>query len=318
MSPKKSAAKLPGFAINKLMKRITLLVALAAVAFVCGCQPTSTNKTNSNAAPVYSGRGIVLQLSPDRHTATIRHEQIPGYMAAMTMDFTVRDTNELHQISPNDEITFDLVVQTNSSWIEHIQFQSHHIGGSDLTNDTYVFHVPTDELKNGDPLPDGELVSEDGSPVKLSNFRGRALAFTFFFTSCPLPDYCPRMNRNFTETRQLLDAETNTAGRWELLSISFDSGFDKPEILAGYATFYRGQDTNHWLFCTAPTNTLAVLAPSLGLMVIRDTNGIMHNLRTVVVDPQGRIFRQFDGNRWTPRELADAILTAARQANTIQ
>jgi cytochrome oxidase Cu insertion factor (SCO1/SenC/PrrC family) len=53
-------------------------------------------------------------------------------------------------------------------------------------------------------------------------------------------------------------------------------------------------------------------------MVIRDTNGIMHNLRTVVVDPQGRIFRQFDGNRWTPRELADAILTAARQANTIQ
>jgi cytochrome oxidase Cu insertion factor (SCO1/SenC/PrrC family) len=103
-----------------------------------------------------------------------------------------------------------------------------------------------------------------------------------------------------------------------MLSISFDPGFDQPQILAGYATFYRGQDTNHWLFCAAPTNSLTILAPSLGLMIMRDTNGITHNLRTVVVDPRGRIFRQFDGNQWTPRELADAITRAAGQTNLIQ
>jgi cytochrome oxidase Cu insertion factor (SCO1/SenC/PrrC family) len=88
-------------------------------------------------------------------------------------------------------------------------------------------------------------------------------------------------------------------------------------MLAGYATFYRGQDTNRWLFCTAPPNTLAALAPGLGLMIIRDTNGIMHNLRTVVLDPRGRIFRQFDGNQWTPSELADAVLSAASQTNAV-
>jgi protein SCO1/2 len=291
---------------------------VAVALFLCGCHPTNTSKTSSNGAPVYSGRGIVLQLSSDRHTATIRHEQIPGYMAAMTMDFTVKDTNELHQIVPNDEITFDLVVQTNSSWIEHVQFQSHHVGGGDITNGTYLFHVPSDELKDGDPLPDADLMTENGDLIKLSDFRGRALAFTFFFTSCPLPDYCPRMNRNFTEARQLLDAETNSAAPWQMLSISFDPGFDQPQILAGYATFYRGQDTNHWLFCAAPTNSLTILAPSLGLMIMRDTNGITHNLRTVVVDPRGRIFRQFDGNQWTPRELADAITRAAGQTNLIQ
>jgi protein SCO1/2 len=318
MSPKKLSAKSAGFVMNKLMKSLSIFAALAATVFLCGCRPANSRTTNSDPAPVYAGRGTVLQVSPDRHTATIRHEKIPGYMGAMTMDFTVKDTNELRHISPNDEITFDLVVQTNSSWIEHIQFQTHHVGDSDVTNNTFVFHLQNDELKTGDPLPDGELMSEDGSPVRLSDFRGRVLAFTFFFTSCPLPDYCPRMNRNFTKTRQLLDAETNAAGHWQLLSISFDSGFDKPEILAGYATFYRGQDTNHWLFCTAPTNTLAILAPSLGLMIMRDTNGIAHNLRTVVVDPQGRIFRQFDGNQWTPRELADAVLTAARQTNAVQ
>jgi len=299
------------------MKSLRFLAALAIVLHLCGCRPTETTSANSETAAVYSGRGIVLQLSPDRHTATIRHEKIPGFMGAMTMDFAVKDTNELHHISPNDEITFDLVVQTNSSWIEHIQFQSHHIGDSNVTNDTVLFHLQNDDLKPGDSLPDGELISEDGSRIKLSDFRGRALAFTFFFTTCPLPDYCPRMNRNFTETRQLLETETNASVRWQLLSISFDSAFDTPAMLAGYATFYRGQDTNRWLFCTAPPNTLAALAPGLGLMIIRDTNGIMHNLRTVVLDPRGRIFRQFDGNQWTPSELADAVLSAASQTNAV-
>jgi cytochrome oxidase Cu insertion factor (SCO1/SenC/PrrC family) len=31
-----------------------------------------------------------------------------------------------------------------------------------------------------------------------------------------------------------------------------------------------------------------------------------------VLDPQGHIFRQLDGNEWTPQELADAVLKAAR------
>jgi cytochrome oxidase Cu insertion factor (SCO1/SenC/PrrC family) len=48
-------------------------------------------------------------------------------------------------------------------------------------------------------------------------------------------------------------------------------------------------------------------------MIMRDGENIMaHGLRTVVLDPQGRIFRQLDGNKWTPQELADAILEAAR------
>jgi cytochrome oxidase Cu insertion factor (SCO1/SenC/PrrC family) len=48
-------------------------------------------------------------------------------------------------------------------------------------------------------------------------------------------------------------------------------------------------------------------------MIMRDGGNIMsHNLRTVVLDPQGRIYRQLDGNEWTPKQLADAMLEAAR------
>jgi cytochrome oxidase Cu insertion factor (SCO1/SenC/PrrC family) len=46
-------------------------------------------------------------------------------------------------------------------------------------------------------------------------------------------------------------------------------------------------------------------------MFSREGGSFSHNLRTVVLDPQGRIYKQFDGNLWTPLQLADAVAAAA-------
>jgi protein SCO1/2 len=258
----------------------------------------------------YPAHGMVQRVSLDHRSVTIHHRSIPGYMMEMTMDFSVKDTNELPGISAGDEINFTLAVGPDDSWVTHVQLAAHHV--SEVTNNTFVFHADSPELKTGDLLPDGRLRTEAGSEIHLADFHGRALAFTFFFTRCPLPDFCPRMNRNFEETRQLLLSNPNAPTNWELLSISFDPDFDEPEVLAGYAGLYRGDDTRHWLFAAASTNTLANLAPRLDLMVMRQGGNISHNLRTVVLDPRGRIARQFDGNSWTPGQLAEAIINAAR------
>ena len=140
------------------------------------------------------------QISPDGRSATIQHDAIAGYMGAMTMDFTVRDTNELSHFSPGDEINFQLLVRTNDDWIQNLQLVAHHIAS--VTNNVFVYH-PVQELGVGDLMPDGDLTSESGETIRFSDFHGRAVAFTFFFTTCPLPDFCPRMNRNFAEARQL-------------------------------------------------------------------------------------------------------------------
>src|ERR1017187_2447751 len=283
---------------------LTLLVA-------AGCKPEKPVSVAENPpAKTFDARGIVRQISPDRHSATIKHEAIPGYMGAMTMDFTVKETNELNGISPDDEITFKLAVTENDSWIEGVRFVSHHV--AEVTNNVFVFHVVTEELKVGDRLPDGELTAEDGKLIHFSDFRGRAVAFTFFFTSCPLPEFCPRMNKNFFEVRNILLADTNAPAHWQLLSISFDPGFDTPQMLTGYANYYRGADSNRWLFAVAATNTLAEFAPKVDLQFWREGGSISHNLRTVVLDAHGKIFKQFDGNDWTPQELADAIRAAAK------
>jgi protein SCO1/2 len=122
------------------------------------------------------------------------------------------------------------------------------------------------------------------------------------------------MSNNFFETRKLILATADAPTNWQFLSISFDPDFDTPEVLSNYGTVYRGGDDDRWLFASASAKTLANLAPSLDLMIMREGGNIMgHGLRTVVLDTQGRISRQLDGNKWTPQELADAVMEAARQ-----
>jgi protein SCO1/2 len=297
------------------MKAGFLLIGLL-LGLVAGCglksaaPSTTTLPAQSPGVTNYDARGIIQQVAPDRRTATIKHDKISGYMAAMTMDFPVKDTNELAGLGPDDEITFKLAVTDTNDWIQNIHFVAHHI--REVTNDVFTFHEVTAELKPGDVLPDEEMTGEDGRTFRFSDFHGSAVAFTFFYTSCPLPDYCPRMNRNLAEARKLILAQTNAPANWELLSISFDPDFDKPELLSGYGNFYRGDDPNRWRFAAASTNALASLAPELDLHFWHEAGTISHNLRTVVLDTQGKIACQLDGNDWTPEQLAAAIIKAAR------
>ena len=274
-----------------------------------GCKPAAPTPPAAAATnQTYAVRGVIQQIPPDQHHVTIKHEKIPGYMAAMTMDFSVRDTNALAGFAPGDEISFTLVVTTDDDWIENLQ-RTGQVGG---ISGPPGWRTVEPGLNVGDPLPDYEFTSENGQPVKFSDFHGRAVAFTFFFTSCPLPEYCPRMNRNLSEARKLLLADSNAPTNWQMLSISFDSAFDQPLILASYAGIYRGTSADRWLFAVASTDTLAGLAPKVDLNFWRENGSISHNLRTVVLDGAGKIFKQFDGNDWTAMELADAIRAAAK------
>jgi protein SCO1 len=263
----------------------------------------------TNATVSFATRGIIRALPEGGGTLVVRHEEIPGYMPKMTMELNVRDTNDLRGLVRDDEITFRLVANADTHWIENIQCVGHIASEPEAPKTNRIVI----ELRPGDALPDAQMMAEDGRRIRFSDFHGQAVAFTFMFTRCPLPDFCPRMGGNFARTRALLLASTNAPANWQLLSLSFDPEFDQPAVLAAYARTYRGADTNRWLYAAATPETLNTLAPQLDFMFARDSGGFSHNLRTVVLDTQGRIARQFDGNRWTPEELADAVIQAARR-----
>lgn len=281
-----------------------------AVVVSSGMQANPLESTNVIRS--FLARGVIRELPPGGRSVIVRHEEIPGFMPKMTMEFDIRDTHELRGLSAGDAITFRVRANQEESWIEGIQ----RTDAKDLTapppsdpSSASLLHVA--QLKPGDVLPDTALSSEEGRTIKLSDFEGRALAFTFIFTRCPLPDFCPRMNQHFNRARNLLIQRTEGPTNWQFLSISFDPEFDQPEVLTRYAYSYRGKNTDRWIFASAPSNVMASFSSQLDFRFADEGGSFLHNLRTVVLDPQRRVYRQFDGNKWKAEDLAAAMVEAA-------
>jgi protein SCO1/2 len=266
---------------------------------------------SANLPRTFSAQGTVVDLPEGGTNVVIRHEAIPGFMPNMTMEFTVHDLRALNGVRIGDQITFQVKANQEESWIEDIK-----IGKGEPAEPvpvkplTSLAHVA--QLKPGDLFPDAELLDENGARIKFSDFRGKTVAFTFVFTRCPLPDFCPRMNRRFGETREILAGDSQGPTNWQFLSISFDPGYDQPDVLKSYAQIYRGESSDRWLFAAAPTNALNAFKEQLDFRFTNDGASFAHNLRTVVLDSCGRIYRQFDGNSWQADELARAMRQAAK------
>ena len=262
----------------------------------------------------YEVKGVVREFPTDGRSVVIRQEEIPGYMPKMTMTFTVRQTNELRGLSEGDSVSFRLVATETDHWIDSLRpfgSASAAVPAPPVAG-VGVSDAVSAHLHSGDLLPAFTFTDDEGHAGNLTDYRGRAVAFTFVFTRCPLPDFCPRMSRHFSRARELLLARPEAPTNWQFLSISFDPDFDRPEVLARYATQYRGANPDRWRFAVVSREVLVALAPAVDLRVVPEEGSFLHNLRTVVLDTQGRIFRQFDRNDWTPEELADALVQAAR------
>ena len=106
---------------------------------------------------------------------------------------------------------------------------------------------------------------------------------------------------------------SNAITNWHLLSISFDPEVDTPAILQAYARRFE-YDPRHWNFVTGELIDITAIAEQFGLQFWRQDNTISHNLRTVVVDTQGRVHKIFPENKWTSDQLVEEIVKAAQIA----
>ncbi len=71
----------------------------------------------------YDLKGQVLDKKPATNEITVKHEDIPGFMSAMTMSYSVRDQNGFQQVEPGDVIAADVVMAKNGNeyWLENIR-----------------------------------------------------------------------------------------------------------------------------------------------------------------------------------------------------
>jgi protein SCO1/2 len=264
--------------------------------------------TNSR---MFLATGVVKALDGDNLKIVIRHEAISNYMAAMTMPFKVKEKKELAALHPGDEILFRLNVAEMESWVDQIR----KIGTVSLpTNEMLVAAQPADThaIRSAHPLLDYKFTNELGQAVSLNDFRGQALAITFFYTRCPLPEYCPRLSKNFQEAQQKLCAMSNAPANWHLLSVSFDPQFDSPLMLKAYGESYH-YDPAHWSFLTGPPDKIGELARQSGVVYESDGNTINHNFCTLIVNASGHLQTMFP----VSGDLSDAIVNEIVKAAAV-
>lgn len=253
----------------------------------------------------YTVRGVVREARPAKSQLVVKHEEIPGYMDAMTMPFTVRDPKILESVKPGDAITFQLHVTDQDHWIDGLKIVG--VGEKEAPRPKAMDIAP---FKPGDPLPALTFTDEHAKPLRLEDYRGKALALTFIYTRCPLPNFCPLLSQKFRTVQETLLADPAAPKNWQLLSVSIDPEHDTTEVLQRYAKTQRA-DAAHWRFATGELRDITVLGLRSGLEFWEGGSEITHNLRTVVFDAQGRMRKVFSENTWTPADLADELRAGA-------
>jgi len=288
---------------------LTLIVAVALLSGVSCRQQTDPVIEQAPARHSYSVTGMVLSLKPQDSQAVIKHQKIPGYMMAMTMPFSVHDTNELSGLIPGEQITFEMIVTDEDAWIENLEKTG--VAENILPQGAGIrLARDVEPLEIGDLLPEYHFLNAQGQPVRLSQFKGEAVVISFLFTRCPVPNFCPLTARKLAAVQDQLLANTGGPANWQILAITIDPEFDTPERLRQFGEMY-GSKPAHWDFLTGELIDITALAEQFGLQFWTEDGTVSHNLRTIVVGADGVIRRNMIGNEWEVDALVRAVATAA-------
>jgi protein SCO1 len=107
-------------------------IVLVCLGFLAACGPSpsaqATNATNDKAPTQakdtgvkrYALTGRVVAIDKASQSITIDGDEIPGFMAAMTMPYQVKDAGALDKLSPGDQIKAEIVLGNDEAYLENI------------------------------------------------------------------------------------------------------------------------------------------------------------------------------------------------------
>ena len=284
-----------------------MLAALSA----CSAPP-ATQERGISPRQEYEFAGKVVSVDKAKRRVGVEHEEIKGYMEAMTMDFALRDASYFDIIKPGDALRAMLVVENGKSYLDQLSVVSQTpMNGQEATS-------PRDLTRPGEPeigaaMSGFTLTDQDGKAFSTDELRGRAVLLTFIYTRCPLPDYCPLMTNNFGDIARLLAEANVSADRVALLAVSIDPEHDTPTILREYRARSIADSAlrERVTFAVGAPDEIRRMANYFGLLYNPDGRGtIDHSLRTALIAPDGKLIKIYRGNEWKPAEVADEIKRA--------
>ena len=266
------------------------------------------------ASQRYSVTGLVLKVDRPHRSMVVSCEDIPGYMPAMVMSFAVRESKELDDLEPGKRVDFTLIVDENSARAEDVRTRDFESTEQEsqaarrlkLVENLATPDVPPSYLSAGQSVPNFTLTDQNRRQVSLSQFAGAVVAINFIYTRCPLPNFCFRLSNYFGLLQKRF--RSRLGQDLFLLTITFDPEHDQPEVLAAYSNTWNA-DLRGWRFLTGTGDEVRSVCRMFGVTYWPDESLFTHSLQTVIIDRQGKLAANLEGNQFTAQQLGDLIET---------
>lgn len=283
---------------------LTLAVVMSAVA-IHRQMPANKPTAQQTANQTFEVKGHVVSIEPGGKTVHIAHEDIPDFMPAMTMPFTIQHPEQAADLAPGDTVKFRLIVTKDDSWISSID----KLSSAPVTTRAEVAASDTNRVEIGETVPNFDLVDQNGAPLNLSEYRDSAVLVTFIYTRCPLPNFCPLMSNRFSELQDKLSKKY--PGKVHLISVSFDPQYDTPSVMKEYGKHFAARSKT-WSLATGTQQQVDRVAGLFGLIKEREGDGYSHDLRTALISPDGKLVHIWRSNVWTTEEVQSMLSEVLR------
>ena len=248
----------------------------------------------------YPAHGIVHDAMPERSQVVVAHDEIPGLMPAMTMNFHVSDEALLEKLLPGNEVDFVIAREGHRYRIIAAEVLG-------VVEEGEGWSRFGDVLVRSDPAPAFELVDEEGRALSAADLRGRMVLLDFIFTRCPGP--CPILTQTHVSVQR--DLPPGVREKTAFVSVTLDPAHDTPEVLRRYAS-ERGIDTRDWSLLTGDPARVDAVVRAFGVGKTRQPDGnIEHLVVTFLIDPNGDIVKRYVGQEHRPEEIVSDLTRLA-------
>jgi protein SCO1 len=266
----------------------------------------------------HPAKGLVIAVDTQHRTMTVSCESIPDYMDAMIMPLEVHDVKELEGLARGTMIEFSLVADKGHPYAENVRIRNFDSLDLDPLSARRLRLLdgamdqslsPDHVLKIGQPAPDFSFIDQGREHITLSQFAGKVVAITFVYTRCPFPNYCFRLSNNFARLQKRFAREMGR--ELILLTISLDPAHDQPEALAEYGRIWN-VDPKAWHLLTGPPADVQRFCERFGVAFFPDEGQLIHSLHTLIIDRQGNLAANLEGNEFTAEQLGDVVQSVMR------
>ncbi len=239
---------------------------------------------NFYGGETHSTQGVVLEAGGT--AVVLQHEGVADVLEPGQGSFIV-DPNLARQVKPGDVVQANLM--NTEEGMRAIGFR---VTGHEPVGKARIVEI-------GQPFPKYVLPSLQGDKVVGVGQQG-TVVLTFLFTSCPLPAFCPLLSFKLAKVQESLPPDT------QIIAVTLDPANDSLEVLRGYGQ-EKGADPEKWTFARLEQAQLEELLTYAGVTREQQEKDILHNLRTLVINPKGELVWTASDNEWSEAELSELL-----------